>query len=1160
MRTKSILHTVFLLAVLPVLVVLPSGFETPGVTNVVQHPVEPRTTNPGTLPYAVNSVLSSGTWIKLAVSKSGIYQITYEDLQSYGINPGSVDPRNIRIYGNGPGMLPEPNVYPRPDDLTENAIKVVGEEDGIFDTDDHILFYGASQLIWTYNPFNGNFEHTANLYSDYTFYFLTADLGPGKRIQTIESTDKEPTDIVTRFDDYALLEEDLVNLVKSGKEWYGKKFDITDSVQTATFDFPDHDTLEEVRIRILVAARSTVKSEFKVIHEQVEVAQASVNAIQPNSTTVFARKSLDNASFKSDQDQIELKIIYFPPTTTSFGWLNFLEVNTIRHLFYRGGQLSFRNTASAGREKITEFRVPGAGSQTSIWETTRLQDVSSVGTSLAGDTLTFRLPTDSLRQFIAFDGTSFLKPVSFEPVPNQNLHGQLGADMIIVSPPLFLDHARQLADIHQTRDQLSSLIVTPGQIYHEFSSGAKDIAAIRDFARMIFLKTKDTKPLRYLLLFGDGSFDPKERITPGSDLIPTFQSAESLLLTSSFVSDDFYGLFDEEEGSDAHGILDIGIGRFPVNTLEEADHILHKIEFYLNHKELVLGDWRNYVCFLADDEDINLHLNQAEELANFVDSAYNQYNIDKIYFDAFPQISTPTGPRYPDANAALNRRMEEGALIINYTGHGGETGWAGERVLEASDIYSWTNIDRLPLFLTATCEFSRFDDHERTSAGELVFLNNNGGGIALITTTRLAFAQSNFVMNTRFYRYVFEKIDGQYPRLGDLIRLSKSHPDNDNVRNIVLLGDPALQLAYPQHKVVTTAIHGWELNSSMAIDTISALSRITVSGEIQDESGEWMSTFNGTLFPVVYDKPVTIHTLVNDPRSRPGQFDIRKEILFKGNVTVEEGMFSFTFLVPKDISLNFGTGRISYYAMDGVSDATGYYEDFILGGLAQDALPDNQGPDIQLYLNDPVFRQGDVVNSEPILLAYLQDESGINALGNSIGHDIIAILDEDSDHALVLNEYFVLDRDSYQSGTISFRLPKQEEGTHLLTFKAWDLQNNSSTVTIHFHVSDTIPMTVQNLMNYPNPFRDYTYFTFEHNQFNEDLRAEINIYSITGSLVHTIGPIDIMSDGYQGSSLFWDGNSQQGTRVPPGLYVYHLILDNHKGSWKQTTGKLIVLD
>ncbi len=1111
------------------------------------------------LPVIPNSVLSSGNWFKLGVTRSGIHRITYQDLESYGLNPASLDPRNIRLYGNGPGMLPEPNSSPRTGDLTENPIRVIGEEDGIFHPDDFILFYGASQTGWTYNPFRLTFEHSVNLYTDTTYYFLTADLGPGQRIGTLQQSSALPTDTITDFNNYAVFEEDLVNLIKSGKDWYGKKFDMIDSSQLVNFSFPDLQTKSPVNIKFLVAARSTVNSDFTIHYHGESIASATVMGIQASSTTVYARKSQDNDTFVADGETLALRVAYKAPTSTSFGWLNYIELNFIQKLVFRGEQLPFRNAEAMGRDRVGKFILSDSDPQTVIWEITSPGEIVEVLAQKEGSLMSFVLPVDSIRQFIAFNGSDDLSPAFIKKVENQNLHGAESADMIIVCPPRFQDHARRLADIHLERDQFSSLIVSPEQIYNEFSSGAKDIAAIRDFMRLLYIRYPESSIPKYLLLFGDGSFDPKERQAQGTDLIPTFQSAESLLLTSSFVSDDFYGLLDEEEGSDAHGIPDVGIGRFPISTPEEAEHILHKIEFYLNHKEQVLGDWRNNICFLADDEDINLHFNQAEELASYVDSAYNQYNIDKIYFDSFQQVASPSGPRYPNATNALNQRVRDGALIINYTGHGGETGWAAERVLEASDINSWTNIDRLPLFVTATCEFSRFDDYERTAAGELVFLNNNGGGIALITTTRLAFAQSNFILNTRFYHYVFEKINGNYPRLGDLVRLSKSFPENDNVRNIVLLGDPALQLAYPVFEIKTTGFFSSPYGA-MKADTIYGTSKITVTGQIEDTEGNIVQDFEGHLFPKVYDKPSTIHMLVNDARSRPGEFSVQKNELFDGNVSVKQGKFTFSFFVPKDIALNFGKGRISYYAMDSVVDASGYYEDFIIGGMDGNSGSDSQGPSIRLFLNDSTFVNGTWVNSQPILIADLSDESGINALGNGIGHDIVATLDDDSEGSLVLNEYFLYDRDSYQNGSIRYVMPVIQQGTHRLTLKAWDLQNNSSVVSIDFMVSDSIDLNIQNASNYPNPFRDYTYFTFTHNQFDQDMTAEVWIYHLSGNLVRKLGPVEIEANGYNATTLLWDGTTGTGTRVRSGLYVYHMILDNKKNSQLQLSGKLIVLD
>jgi len=1106
--------------------------------------------------YRENSVLSSGTWYKVYAKESGVYKISYQDISGMGIDPTSIDPRNFRLFGNGGGMLPERNEDSYQDDLVENAIFVSGEDDGSFDTEDYILFYGESSTTWEYFPPGARFEHTKNLYSDTTCYFLSFDQGIGKRIENISSTTLPVTDTVTTFIDFIAHDIDAMNLTKSGKIWYGEEFSIGDTILSLTYNFPNLDTSSNAHIISYLAAKSTEKSTYTITSDGNYILDVNVTGISPSSFTVFARKVIVQSYFYATQDDINIEITYSPPTSSSKGWLNYFELNAYRHLIFGEGQMLFRDNRSAGWDHVGEFIVSNAAGIKNIWEITDPKNVGNVEYIISDNELKFRLKTDSIRQFIAFDGSEYYTPALSGAIENQNLHGIGDVDMIIISHPLFLDQAERLAEIHRNHDDLNVKIFIPEKIYNEFSSGTQDITAMRNFIKMIYNKAEPGSEPRYLLLFGDGSYDPKDRLQENTNFIPAFQSNQSLLIAASFVTDDYYGILDDGEGFDAHGTLDIGIGRFPVKTWDEAKEAVDKVEHYISRKQETFGNWRNVVCFIADDEDQNLHLNQAEELADYIDSNYYTYNVDKIYLDSYNQIPTPGGARYPDVNNDINERVKDGALIINYTGHGGETGWSGEKVLEIPDITQWENFDKMPLFVTATCEFSRFDDPGRTAAGELVFLNPNGGGIALITTTRLAFAQSNFTLNKRLYQFIFEKPNNEYPRLGDVIRKSKI-PVIDNNRNIVLLGDPALRLVYPENNIITTSI-----NNEPAIgisDTVKALTKVTVTGVIQDAEGKLVDGFNGILHPEVFDKPTTISTIGNDPKSYPSEFNVQKNCLYKGNVSVEKGEFSFTFMMPRDIFYEYGLAKLSYYAHNGNRDAAGYYNTLLLGGLEEEAANDKIGPEIEIFLNDENFISGDLINPDPLLIIYLSDESGINSLGNGIGHDIMLNLYGMMDNTIILNEFFVPNIDSFQSGKIEYPLSNLPNGTHFVNLKAWDLQNNSSTEIAEFLVSDNIKLAVGNLINYPNPVATNTYFTFDHNQYNAEMEVEIQLYDINGKLVNIIGPVQILSTGYQPAPIEWDGKDINGGTISQGVYVYKMIIDNNKDFISELSGKLIVV-
>jgi hypothetical protein len=774
--------------------------------------------------------------------------------------------------------------------------------------------------------------------------------------------------------------------------------------------------------------------------------------------------------------------------------------------------------------------------------------------------------------YICFTEDAAQSPVFSGRVANQNIHALAAADYLIITPAALTSEAERLADFHRNNDNLSTHVVQLESIYNEFSSGSQDISAIRDFIRMFHVRHSGTSDaLQYVLLFGDGSYDHKDRISGNTNLIPTFQSENSVSLLISYASDDFYAMLDDGEGTlSGPELPDVGIGRIPVRTIEQAREMVDKIIRYSTPGEadgntncaanssLRLGDWRNTLCFIADDQDRNLHLRQSERILAVAQQYSPASNIDKIVLDAYTQVSTPGGSRYPDVNEAINRRVEKGALLVNYTGHGGELGWASESILNNDMINSWSNSNSLPAFITATCEFSRYDDPQRTAAGEFVLLNPAGGGICLFTTVRLAFAIENELINSNMMRRMFTPINGEMPRTGDIIKLAKT--DNPSNRNVTLLGDPALRLSYPLHKVVTTSVE--EANTGQAADTLKSLSKITIKGRIEDQSGNPLNTFNGIIYPTVYDKSGKIYTLVNDQSgtdiSLPDSFLLRSNTLYKGKASVLNGIFSCTFIVPRDISIQYGSGRISYYAHNGAEDAQGANESIVIGGIGTSVLSDNSGPDIRLFMNDEGFVSGSMTSPNPQVYAILNDSSGINTVGNGIGHDITAQLDGKPNLLYVLNDFYESDLDSYQQGRVRFPLEGLSEGVHTLVLKAWDINNNSSEQEIEFVVASSAGLALDRVLNYPNPFTTKTTFMFEHNKPCEGMAVQVQVFTVSGKLVKTLDSYQIC-EGFRNSPLEWDGRDDFGDPLGKGVYIYRLKVRTADGETAQKTEKLVLL-
>jgi hypothetical protein len=1096
-----------------------------------------------------NSVLASGNWHKIAVQQDGVYKISYSNLSDLGINTSNLSCSDIRIFGNGGGMLPKLNSDFRHDGLQENAIKVVdNNSNGIFESGDYILFYGQSPDRWNYNETDSRYHHQKNLFSRKTYYFITTDLaGGGKRIV---STNTQNFDVsVTEFDDYAFHEQDLENFIKSGAQWYGEKFDLT-NLYNFSFSFPNLVQSTPIYIKTTVAARSFTSSSFSVNTNSTNIQSISVAKVNPYYTEDYAKLSSNFTTFNSSSSNINLAVSYNPSQNTSVGWLNYIELNVRRQLKMSGNQMLFRDMQSIEDSINAKFIISNTTSNIKIWDVTNPIDIKERVSSFASNQMSFIASTDSLKEYVAFNGNSYYSPELIGKINNQNLHGsEVDVEYVIVSHPNFLLAANELAQYHEQKDDIKTIVVTPQEIYNEFSSGSQDITAIRDFLRM-FYKTPNND-LKYLLLFGDASYDPLSRISSNTNFVPSFQSNNSVSPTQSYVTDDYFGLLDDTEGNFANDLVDIGIGRFPVQTLTEANDMVDKVKNY--NGKMAIGDWRNKVTFIADDgdaDDGNTHMWQADSLANIIDDNYKNINIKKIYLDAFTQESTPGGPRSPDAQKAITESVEKGTLLINYSGHGGELGWTKERILEVGQIKKWENENNLPLFVTATCEFSRFDDPDRTSAGEYAFLNKNGGAIALLSTTRLVYASPNYFLNKQFVKVLFEKENGELPRLGDLFRQTKVASGTAlNNRNFTLLGDPALCLAYPDLNVSTTAIS----------DTISALGEVTISGQIENENRTLAANFNGFVFPTVYDKQEILNTLGQES-STPMPYRSQNNILYKGKASVTNGNFSFSFVVPKDIAYNFGSGRISYYAVsnDSLTDASGFDSSFTIGGTSTNITADFDGPEIELFINNEQFISGGMTNEDPLLFALLHDFSGINTVGNGIGHDIVAVLDDETNQSISLNDYYSADTDSYKSGRVSYPFYDLEKGHHTLRLKVWDVFNNSAEKEIDFYVTDANDFTLSDLFNYPNPFKDNTKFYFQHNRAGELLDIELRIFDLSGRIVASIKE-NIFDDGYRIGPINWNGTTNSGEKLGAGIYVYRFHVKSADGSLESKAEKLIIL-
>jgi len=1113
--------------------------------------------------YASSSVLASGTWFKMAILKEGIYRIDYSTLKQTGI----ADPSKVRIYANNFGQLSYYNDDPGPDDLVEISIFAETGADGVFNEGDHILFYGQGTGRWKYNSASGVYDYTRHNYSDTAFYFLTSGSTQGKRIPGIEEPAGQPGYSSSESDVLYIHEVETENLIKSGREWYQPVSSLTGiSIDPG---FTDLVAGEKIRAGIRVVARAPVSTLFRLNEGSALIKSLQVQAVNMFSYTgTYAQIADSNVMLTPLSSAPKFEIRFFNNGEPSAkGWLDYVRLQARRYNKYSGKAVILADSRSVSAGRITEFTVNSPSGNPVIWDITDPVNPGIINYNKDGNNIRFKAAANTLRRYLLFSEADLLRPmIRTVPLPNQDLHGSGPAGMIIVTHPLFRKYAEEISDYHLNADGLVSQVVTPEEIYNEFSGGVPDICAIRNYLRMKYLKQSGTGiPLKYLLLFGDGSFENRTPPPGNPNFIPTYQSQNSNIIVSSFTSDDFYGLLEDGEG-EATGTEDIGIGRLPVSDTIQARVMVSKIRRYLDPSNQ--GAWKNIICIVADDEDGNIHMSDAEGLSALLRDNATSFHVDKIYLDAFKQVTSVNGQSYPDVVKAINNRINSGSLIFNYVGHGSENGLAHERVVRTDDINSWKNGARLPLFITATCEFSRFDDAEKdivsgnwvakTSAGEMVLLTENGGGIALMSTTRVVYSAPNYFLNRNIYNYAFKRDqDGNPLRLGDIMRLAKnSSGSGANKRNFSLLGNPALILAYPWHgKVVTDSINN--ISVTEVTDTLKALSKITVTGHIEDASGKLLDDFNGVVAPVVYDKVSSIRTLANDG-GQTMKFNVRNNILFSGKTKASGGYFSFTFIVPRDIDYSYGKGKIVYYAGDSLRNMNGDYSDIIVGGFAETVASDTSGPRIWLYMNDTLFRNGGITCSNPRLLAIIEDQGGINTTGAGIGHDLTAYLNNDRNKSFVLNNYFENDFDNYTRGRITYNLYDLKEGSHTVTLKAWDNYNNSSEETIMFLVESDGKFIIKNLLNYPNPVINETRITGEHNRTEEELEITITIFNMSGSAIRVL-KTSLYSTGYQLEPVVWDGKTGSGQRAGRGIYPYRVSVKTGAGEVAAASGRMIIL-
>lgn len=1109
-----------------------------------------------------SSVLSSGQWYKVGITETGIYKIDRPMLLEMGISPESIDAKTFRIHGYGGGALPQLNETSRPIDLPENAILRSGLEDGVFDEEDYILFFGERPDLLKLNEQGFPF-YEGNIYSDTSYYFLTYAGGLGLGVQTEPAIEGLYQSIDT-YDDLYVIENNTRNILKkdierggSGREWYGEAFQLNLRLEIE-YEYDLSGFTGEGILIFSSLSQSEGPTSFTLSSNDVEVGEQLLESVRPSIEAPYQERGVHHTDTfnisTAPAETLKIKAVFNrdPSNLSNLARLDKIILDAKRELNLLENQVIFQSAASLENEMST-YEIGISENDLQVWNISDATRPSNIQFTIEGNTARFNEKSEKTERYVCFKGSDFPAPKFFGAIQNQNIQAMSPNDGIVITASQFLNEANRLADFHRQHDNLDIAVITTDQIYNEFSSGRQDVSAIRDAIRHYWNKSSSFK---YALFFGDCSYDYKSRIENNTNYVPTYESKNSVHPIFSYSSDDFFGFMEDDEGnweesSSGDHTLEVGIGRLPVKTIDEAEDIVNKIIRY-STSDRTFGNWKNKVTYVVDDGDFNRHVRDAEQLSDYFRVFEGQLSREKLYLDAFEQEIDASNESSPIVTSLFKEAIDEGTFVVNYIGHGNEFQWMDENVLDEEGLSQLSNRFQLPIFVTATCQFGRYDDPDFFSGSERLLLNPNGGAIALLTTTRPVFASSNFLVNRAFHETLFSTEEGEFPRLGDIIRITKNRSLRGPVnRNFSLLGDPFLRLNYPELKVEIYEINGKE--TQVATDTLSALEQVFLKGRIVGLDGNAVNNFNGIAEILLLDSETQSRTLGQE--STPIDYSIQNNALFNGIVSVENGEFQSSFIITRNTSYRFESGELKVYAYDDKNalDASGSLNNFVLGGTTTEAKSDVLGPDITLYINNSDFVNGTAIPSGSMLIAELFDENGINISSNGFNQSITISIDEGP--AILANDKYSAALDSYQSGFVTFPLDDITPGKHSAVLKVWDLYNNSTSKQVDFIVSDAGGIVLTEVINYPNPVNNETTFSFVHNRGGEELEIKIEIIDIYGGEVELL-EFEIDDTSSRIDDIYWN---IEAAAIDPGVYIYRIYARSTlDGATGRIARKLIV--
>lgn len=1087
--------------------------------------------------YKGESVLNSGKWYKIRVTDSGVYRMTADFLSRTGFS----DPSKVRLYGYGGALLPEQGIENLTDDLEEVPL---WRENG------SLLFYAQGPLSWSCS--SGTYAHQWNTYSRYGYYFITesSDAAPAEvpEMPVYEGS----AEIISTTPDYALYEKDAFSWYHSGRTFFDDYDYVNGAVQSYRFRLDDL-IAGTVRMDLSFSANGAAASSVEVKVNNVMAGTMNIRGLVSNNVAEQAKSTFHCPSQFVQDNTVQL---YHKRQDGVSGRLDYIRLNYTRNLVMHGSSMRFRTASRIN----ASFRISVQGDVV-VWNIGSNGSISVVPSVVSdGYCLTSAVSCMAGSEFVAVDtDAEFPEPERVGVVGNQNLHGMESVDMVIIVPSSgrLTAQAERLADAHRKLDNMSVVVVPADKIYNEFSSGTPDATAYRRFLKMIYDHGTGDDRLRYLLLFGDGAWDNRMQTLAWRNMSPDdyllcYESENSLSETESYVAEDYYGLLEDGKGGKLLSEkVDIGVGRFPVWNVTDATVMVDKTISYM--KGEYAGDWQNNIVVLGDDGDNNLHMSQADRLAEMVLDGNPSLNVKKIYWDAYKMESSAAGNTYPTVRNEIFRQLEYGALLVNYTGHGSQSILSHEMVFGMSDFASLTS-PRLPLWVTASCDITPFDNTGEMN-GKMALLNRKGGAMAMLTTTRTVYSNRNEKINNLFDSYVLKSENG----IGDALRLTKvqlASAGGDltaNKLHYVLLGDPAMHLAVPEYRIIVDSVSTGKMKDSKPI--AQAGGKMHVAGHVENLDG---SRFNGLIYPRLYDSRDKVVTRNNQGADTAFCYYDYARLLFSGSDSVRNGRFSLEMPVPKDISYSGEAGHLLLYARSGDGHtANGHFNDFLVGGTASSEQSDTTGPKITLYLNYPEFPYWGQVNTTPCFIAELEDESGINFSGTGVGHDLILQIDNDTRYSYVLNGYYTASEGDYRRGRVVYQIPQLPIGKHTLAFRAWDIMNNSSMDRLGFEVAEGVSPKVRSVSLTENPARSRTSFVINHDRPGSLATAMVEVIDANRRVLWNTLVNDNARSGV--CIIDWNVCSSSGQPLNPGMYIYKVTLVDTDGASLQECGKLVVI-